>query len=135
MNLKNKKDNEDKEFYSKIKNSAGYIVIIEDKANKAIFQDTKLLYDKIKEDTGLDYLIYDYYEVNENLKKQLGLKVNNLPDNFLLYVNNKKEKVYKRVAQGFSAASKIISNTKFVFENAILEEQKNPEHRLEKVKH
>ena len=135
MNLKNKKDNEDKEFYSKIKNSAGYIVIIEDKANKAIFQDTKLLYDKIKEDTGLDYLIYDYYEVNENLKKQLGLKVNNLPDNFLLYVNNKKEKVYKRVAQGFSAASKIISNTKFVFENAILEEQKNPEHRLEKAKH
>jgi hypothetical protein len=112
VNLKNKKDNEDKEFYSKIKNSAGYIVIIEDKANKAIFQDTKLLYDKIKEDTGLEYLIYDYYEVNENLKKQLGLKVNNLPDNFLLYVNNKKEKVYKRVAQGFSAASKIISNTK-----------------------
>jgi len=135
VNLKNKKDNEDKEFYSKIKNSAGYIVIIEDKANKAIFQDTKLLYDKIKEETGLDYLIYDYYEVNENLKKQLGLKVNNLPDNFLLYVNNKKEKVYKRVAQGFSAASKIISNTKFVFENAILEEQKNPEHRLEKAKH
>ena len=135
VNLKNKKDNEDKEFYSKIKNSAGYIVIIEDKANKAIFQDTKLLYDKIKEDTGLDYLIYDYYEINENLKKQLGLKVNNLPDNFLLYVNNKKEKVYKRVAQGFSAASKIISNTKFVFENAILEEQKNPEHRLEKAKH
>ena len=64
MNLKNKKDNEDKEFYSKIKNSAGYIVIIEDKANKAIFQDTKLLYDKIKEETGLEYLIYDYYEIN-----------------------------------------------------------------------
>lgn len=133
VNLKNKKEKEDKDFFSKIKNSAGYVVIIEDKANKAIFQDTKLLYDKIKEDTGLDYLIYDFYEVNDNLKRQLNLKVNNLPDNFLLYVNDKKEKIYKRVAQGFSASTKIIANTKFVFENAILEEQKNPEHRLEKV--
>ena len=133
VNNKTKKDREDIEFFSKIKNSAGYVVIIEDKANNALLQDTKLLYDKIKEETGLDYLIYDFYEVNETLKKQLNLKANNLPDNFLLYVNHKKEKIYKRVAQGFSASTKIISNTKFVFENAILEEQKSPEHRIEKV--
>lgn len=133
VNNKTKKDREDKEFFTKLKNNAGYVVVIEDKANKAQLQDTKLLYDKIKEETGLDYLIYDFYEVNETLKKQLNLKVNNLPDNFLLYVNHKKEKIYKRVAQGFSASTKIISNTKFVFENAILEEQKSPEHRIEKV--
>ena len=133
VNIKTKKDKEDKEFFSKIKSSVGYIVLIEDKANKALLQETKLLYDNIKEETGLDYLIYDFYEVNENLKKQLNLKINNLPDNFLLYVNHKKEKIYKRVAQGFSTSSKIISNTKFVFENAILEEQKNPEHKLKKA--
>lgn len=133
VNNKKKKDQENKEFFSKIKSNAGYIVIIEDKGNKAVLQDTKLLYDKVKEETGLDYIIYDFYEVNDNLKKQLNLKVNNLPENYLLYVNNKKEKIYKRVAQGYSAANKIISNTKFVFENAILEEQKNPEHKLEKA--
>ena len=128
---KNKKNEEEKEFFSSIKDSAGYIVVIEDKSNKGLLLETKLMYDSIKNETGLDYLIYDYYEVNEQLRAKLGIKQESLPDNFLLYVNNKKEKIYKRVAQGFSATSKIIANTKFIFENAILEEQKSPKDRIE----
>ena len=132
INQNNIKGKEEKEFFSKLKESVGYIVIIPDKADQNVFNETRLLYDKVKNETGLDYLIYDFYEVNESLKKQLGVKRENLPDNFILYVNDRKEKIYKRVATGFSAASKIVSNTKFIFENAILEEQKSPKDRIEK---
>ncbi|MAC85094.1 MAG: hypothetical protein CL624_13270 [Arcobacter sp.] len=134
VNLKKKKVKEDKKFFEKIKSRAGYIVIIEDKSDKGLLQETKLLYEKVKSQTGLDYLIYDYYEVSEKLKRQLKIKLETLPENILLYVNNKKKKIYKRVVQGFSASTKIVNNTKFIFENAILEKDKNPEDRIKKGK-
>ncbi|KAB7885196.1 conjugal transfer protein TraF [Poseidonibacter ostreae] len=134
VNLKKKKVKEDKKFFKKIKSRAGYIVIIEDKSDTGLLQDTKLLYEKVKSQTGLDYLIYDYYEVSETLKRQLKIKLETLPENILLYVNNKNKKIYKRVVQGFSASTKIVNNTKFIFENAILEKDKNPEDRIKKGK-
>jgi|GEM_PF-2174882 len=134
VNLKKKKVKEDKKFFEKIKSRAGYIVIIEDKSDTGLMQDTKLLYEKVKNETGLDYLIYDYYEVSEKLKRQLKIKLETLPENILLYVNNKNKKIYKRVVQGFSASTKIVNNTKFIFENAILEKDKNPEDRIKKGK-
>jgi conjugal transfer pilus assembly protein TraF len=134
VNLKKKKVKEDKKFFEKIKSRAGYIVIIEDKSDTGLLQDTKLLYEKVKSQTGLDYLIYDYYEVSETLKRQLKIKLETLPENILLYVNNKNKKIYKRVVQGFSASTKIVNNTKFIFENAILEKDKNPEDRIKKGK-
>lgn len=134
VNLKKKKVKEDKKFFKKIKSRAGYIVIIEDKSDTGLLQDTKLLYEKVKSQTGLDYLIYDYYEVSETLKRQLKIKLETLPENILLYVNNKNKKIYKRVVQGFSASTKIVNNTKFIFENAILEKDKNLEDRIKKGK-
>lgn len=134
VNINKEKEIKNKNFFNRIKDRAGFIVIIEDKQNKGLYQDTKLMYDKVKKETGLEYLIYDYYEVSDNIKRNLKINIEKLPENLLMYINHKNKKIYKRVVQGYSAANKIIDNAKFVFENGILEEDKHPEDRLNKGK-
>ena len=121
---------ENKEFFSKIKQHGGLLYILEDKYNKSIYERTKKVAEIVKQDTGLDYIIYDYYEIKQNMIKELNIEKGKLPDTILMYVNHKNKKIYKRVSNGFSSASKIINNTKFVFDNAILEKEKHPQDRL-----
>ncbi len=121
--------NKEKQFFSKLKSRLGLIVIIEDKNDKANYNRFKIMYDYIHKETGLEYIIYDYYDV-PTLVRKLKIKRNMLPENYLLYRGNKNKIIYKRVANGYSSAQKIIENTKFVFKNGILEDNKNPQDRL-----
>ena len=118
-----------KEFFHKLKSRLGYIVIIEDKSDQEIYNRFKVMYDYIRRETGLEYIIYDYYEV-PTLMRKLKIKRNMLPENYILYRGNKNKMIYRRVANGYSSATKIIENTKFVFENGILESDKNIQDRL-----
>ncbi len=131
-NIKENQKQADKEFFNRIKSRAGFIVVLKDKKDKKIYNSTKSLYDKVKDETGLDYLIYDYYEITPALKQKLKITQQTLPDNILLYINHRKEKIYKRVMQGFGVANKVIRNTKFIFENAILEKDKHPKDRIKR---
>lgn len=124
------KTDEKKEFFSKIKNRLGFIAIIEDKRNVEEYKRFEAMYDLIKQETGVEYLIYDYYEVPMLIRK-LNLNPKSLPENFLMYRGANNIDIYKRVAKGYSSAAQIIDTTKFIFENAILEKEKHPDDRAE----
>ena len=91
-----------------------------------VMKRTKEVYDFVKSKTGLEYMIYDYYEVPE-LARELKIDENTLPDNLILYKGAHGKMIYKRLVNGYSSATQIIYNTKFMFENAILEEDKAPQ--------
>ncbi len=119
-------EKKEKAFYEKIKSRMGYIVIVGDKKDADVMKRTKEVYDFVKSKTGLEYMIYDYYEVPE-LARELKIDENTLPDNLILYKGAHGKMIYKRLVNGYSSATQIIYNTKFMFENAILEEDKAPQ--------
>lgn len=130
--IRNKKQKQEKqEFFEKIKNRAGYIVVIDGEKDSENYRSVKNVFEFVKNKTGLDYKIVDFYSV-PTLARKLKLDIKGLPDVFMLYMGNQDKEVYKRVARGYSTADQIMDNTKFVFENGILEKNKKPEDRIEK---
>lgn len=123
-------DEKNKKFFKKIKSRLGYIVIVDsiNKNSKAYNMITNV-YEMIKKEEGIEYIIYEYSQV-PSLVRKLKLDPKILPDNFFLYKGNEGKPIYKRVAKGFPTVSKIISNTKFMFENGILEKNKDKRDRL-----
>jgi conjugal transfer pilus assembly protein TraF len=124
------KKKENKDFFTKFKDTMGYIVVIEDKNDAETYNRFDYMYKTIKEQTGLEYMIVDYYDIPQ-LARKLKIDLKTLPENFIMYRGNKNKEVYKRVAKGYASATQIVENTRFVFDNAILEEDKRPEHRAE----
>ena len=59
---------------------------------------------------------------NEALAKKL--KLDSSIEIFFHYFNKNDEEIYMRVEQGYTTAEEIIDNTQFLFENALLEEDK-----------
>ncbi|ECH3659539.1 conjugal transfer protein TraF [Campylobacter upsaliensis] len=59
---------------------------------------------------------------NEALAKKL--KLDSSIEIFFHYFNKNDEEIYMRVKQGYTTAEEIIDNTQFLFENALLEEDK-----------
>lgn len=121
---------EKKEFFAKVRNRLGFIAIIENKQNIEEYKRFEAMYELIKKETGVEYLIYDYYEV-PTLVRKLKLNPRSLPENFLMYRGANNTEIYKRVAKGYSSAAQIIDTTKFIFENAILEKEKHLDDRID----
>ncbi len=125
-------DIDDKRFFEKIKDRVGFIVIVEDKNDKDFMFKLTETYRLIQQKVDMDYIIYDFYEV-PHLVRKLKLDRRALPENFILYKGLNGEN-YQRIVKGFPNYTQIISRTKFIFENAILEKDKHPEDRLENNK-
>lgn len=127
--IRNKKLNDEKlDFFKKINSRAGYIVIIDGEEDSENYRGIETVFNYIKNKTGMDYKIIDYYAVPAMARK-LKIDIKGLPDVFMLYMGNENKEVYKRVARGYASAEQIIDNTKFVFENGVLEKDKRIEDR------
>lgn len=119
---------EELEFLRSLNRDLGYIVIVENIENREVVNPLINAYEKAKEETGIEYLILDYYDVPGFVKKH-KVSLKNLPDNFISYRGENDMEVVKRFKYGYPASNSIPSDTKFIFDNAIEEKFKKEEHK------
>ena len=116
-------------FLQKVSNRFWFILIVKDINDKETVQYLKNIYNTIKRDTKVDYKILDFYEANFLVKK-MKLQEKYLPAHLFLYKGNNNRPIYKKFFHGLGSVSKIKYNAKFIFDNAIEEENKNKLDRL-----
>jgi hypothetical protein len=119
---------EELEFVKSLNNDLGYIIIVENIENSEVVNEVVKIYEKAKEQTGIEYLILDYYDVPGFVKKH-KVSLKNLPDNFISYRGENDVEVVKRFKYGYPAYGSIAKDTKFIFENAIEEKYKKENHK------
>lgn len=112
------KEDKRKDFFKQRNGKLSYIVFFTDEkqleSQKLIMQ---FLQDRYETKTH-------YINALENEALAKKLKLNASIEIFFHYFNKNDEEIYMRVKQGYTTVEEIIDNTIFLFENALLEEDK-----------
>lgn len=116
-----KKNKEIKEFFATHKDNLAFAVFMS-KLNENTNMKQIDIYNSIqREYEGVEVV---YVDIDERIDLITPLKLETTPDNFFVYKNKKGEAIFKRIKAGLANKDEIIRNTMFLFENAILEEDK-----------
>lgn len=114
------RDKKIKQFFKDHKNDLAFVVFMS-KFNENTNVKQKDVYDTIQREYGVTV---EYIDVDKRKDLIATFKLETTPENFFIYKNSKGEAIWKRVRAGLSNKDDIINNTIFLFDNAILEEDK-----------
>ena len=113
-------DKRTKEFFEKNKENLAFVVFYSGK-NQEGYRNQKAIYDVIEDKYGIEAKYIDL-DTNPDLIQRFNLTA--FPENFFVYRNSKNEAIWHRVKAGHATLNTIIDTTIFLFDNAILEEDK-----------
>lgn len=114
------KDKETEEFFKSKKDRLAFVVFYGDLNQEAI-QRQKAIYKHIEKLYGIQAEFVDI-DRKPHLKERFKLATS--PENFFLYKNKNNEAIWHRIKAGLATQDEILNNTKFLFENAIIEKDK-----------
>ena len=113
-------DKRTKEFFEKNKENLAFVVFYSGK-NQEGYRNQKAIYDVIEGKYGIEAKYIDL-DTNPDLIQRFNLTA--FPENFFVYRNSKNEAIWHRVKAGHATLNTIVDTTIFLFDNAILEEDK-----------
>lgn len=107
-------------FYEQHKNDLGYVVFFS-AVNGQTNEKQKAVYDYLHKTYGVEVQFIDIDERKDLIQP---LNLTTTPENFFAYKNSNDEVILKRIKAGLITQDEVVSNTMFLFENAILEKDK-----------
>ena len=111
---------ETQKFFEEKKDKLSFVVFYSARDQKGSYNQ-KAIYDLVEKDYGIKTY---YVDLDSNPDLIEKFKLTALPENFFLYKNSKGEGVWHRIKAGFANMDVILDTTQFLFDNAILEEDK-----------
>ena len=117
---KNQQKAKQDKFFEDKKDNLGFVVFVS-AVNQEINSKQKGVYEALQRmyDIEVEYIDID---TNQDFVKALNLITT--PENFFIYKNSKDEVIWQRIKSGFVTREEILSNIMFLFENAILKDDK-----------
>ena len=114
------KDKETEDFFKSKKDRLAFVIFYGNLNQDAINRQ-KEVYEHIQRLYGIQAKFIDID--NKPLIKE-RFKLTTSPENFFLYKNKNGEAIWHRIKAGLAAQSEILSNTRFLFDNVIIEKDK-----------
>lgn len=114
------KDKDTQEFFKNKKDKLAFVVFYGDLNQEAINKQ-KEVYKHIQRIYGIQT---EFIDIDKNPHLKERFKLTTSPENFFLYKNQNDEAIWHRIKAGLATQDEILNNTKFLFENAIMQKDK-----------